>query len=152
MIRNLILKWCITTQMEVKALCVETEEDVWWLSQKKTVGNSARFNAVDGLHHATIKDDGIVSLQMIDVLNIKRSRLYFSGYGFSTSCSDSGGFRNYNVKEQGSAIRYSELYGKQGSNINFVKKIDANTFRCAPMKEAWKMKHWLVERVRPLLQ
>jgi diaminopimelate epimerase len=53
---------------------------------------------------------------------------------------------NYNVKEQGSAIRYSELYGKQGSNINFVKKIDAILFRCAPMKE-WKMKHWLVERV-----
>jgi diaminopimelate epimerase len=39
----------------------------------------------------------------------------------------------YNVKEQGSTIRYSELYGKQGSNINFVK-IDANTFRCAPMR------------------
>jgi diaminopimelate epimerase len=50
----------------------ETEEDVWWLSLKlKTIGNSARFN-VDGLHHATIKDDGIVSLQMIDVLNIKK--------------------------------------------------------------------------------
>jgi hypothetical protein len=56
---------------------------------------------------------------------------------------------NYN-EEQGSAIRYSELYGKQGS-INFVKKIDANTFRCAPMKEAWKMRLWLVERVQPLL-
>jgi diaminopimelate epimerase len=56
----------------------------------KTIGNSARFNAVDGLHHATIKDDGIVSLQMIDFFK-KRSRLYFSGYGFSTSCSDSGG-------------------------------------------------------------
>jgi diaminopimelate epimerase len=64
----------------------------------------------------------------------------------SPSCSDSGGFRKLQCKEQGSAIRYSELYGKQGSNINFVKKIDANTFRCAPMKEAWKMKHWLVER------
>jgi diaminopimelate epimerase len=59
----------------------------------KTIGNSATFNAVDGLHHATIKDDGIVSLQMIDVLNIKKSRLYFSGYGFSTSCSDSGRFK-----------------------------------------------------------
>jgi diaminopimelate epimerase len=58
----------------------------------KTIGNSATFNAVDGLHHATIKDDGIVSLQMIDVLIKKRSRLYFSGYGFSTSCSDSGRF------------------------------------------------------------
>jgi diaminopimelate epimerase len=73
---------------------------------------------------------------MIDVLNIKkRSRLYFSGYGFS-SCSDSGRFRKLQCKRTSSAIRYSELYGKQGSNINFVKKIDANTFRCAPMKEA----------------
>jgi diaminopimelate epimerase len=39
--------------------------------QIKNDWNSATFNAVDGLHHATIKDDGIVSLQMIDVLNIK---------------------------------------------------------------------------------
>jgi diaminopimelate epimerase len=90
---------------------------------------------------------------MIDVLNIKkRSRLYFSGYGSPHHVQIVEDLENYNVKEQGSAIRYSELYGKQGSNINFVKKIDANTFRCAPMKEAWKMKHWLVERVRPLLQ
>jgi diaminopimelate epimerase len=58
---------------DVKALCVETEEDVWWFRQKiKDDWNSATFNAVDGLHHATIKDDGIVSLQMIDVLNIKK--------------------------------------------------------------------------------
>jgi diaminopimelate epimerase len=35
---------------------------------KKIKDDSATFNAVDGLHHATIKDDGIVSLQMIDVL------------------------------------------------------------------------------------
>ena len=35
---------------------------------------------------------------------------------------------HYNVKENGAAIRYSELYGKQGSNINFVKKIDDTTF------------------------
>jgi hypothetical protein len=35
---NLILKWCITTQMEVKALCVETEEDVWcFLKKLKTI-------------------------------------------------------------------------------------------------------------------
>jgi diaminopimelate epimerase len=104
----------------------------------KTIGNSARFNAVDGLHHATIKDDGIVSLQMIDVLNIKKEVDYTFLDTGSPSCSDSGGFRKLQCKEQGSAIRYSELYGKQGS-INFVKKIDANTFRCAPMKEAWKM-------------
>jgi diaminopimelate epimerase len=114
----------------------------------KTIGNSARFNAVDGLHHATIKDDGIVSLQMIDVLNIKkRSRLYFSGWVLH-HVQIVEDLENYNVKNK--APIHSELYGKQG-NINFVKKIDANTFRCAPMKEAWKMS-WLVERVRPLLQ
>jgi diaminopimelate epimerase len=28
------------------------------------------FNAVDGLHHASINNDGIVSLQMIDVTEI----------------------------------------------------------------------------------
>jgi diaminopimelate epimerase len=73
MIRNLILKWCITTQMEVKALCVNGGRCLVAFAKKlKTIGNSATFNAVDGLHHATIKDDGIVSLQMIDVLNIKK--------------------------------------------------------------------------------
>jgi diaminopimelate epimerase len=132
MIRNLILKWCITTQMEVKALCVETEEDVWWLSPK-TIENSATFNAVDGLHHATIKDDGIVSLQMIDVLNIKEVDYTFLDTGSPHHVQIVDDLEHYNVKKR-SAIRYSELYGKQGSNINFVKKIDANTFRCAPMK------------------
>jgi hypothetical protein len=77
--------------------------------QIKNDWNSATFNAVDGLHHATIKDDGIVSLQMIDVLNIK-SRLYFSGYGFSTSCSDSGRFRKLQCKEQSplDTVSYTE--------------------------------------------
>jgi diaminopimelate epimerase len=59
--------------MEVKALCGNGGRCLVAFAKKlKTIGNSARFNAVDGLHHATIKDDGIVSLQMIDVLNIKR--------------------------------------------------------------------------------
>jgi diaminopimelate epimerase len=90
---------------------------------------------------------------MIDVLNIKKEVDYtFLDTGSPHHVQIVEDLENYNVKEQGSAIRYSELYGKQGSNINFVKKIDANFFRCAPMKEAWKMKHWLVERVRPLLQ
>jgi hypothetical protein len=36
---------------------------------------------------------------MIDVLN-KKKRLYFSGYGFSTSCSDSGRFRKLQCKNK----------------------------------------------------
>jgi diaminopimelate epimerase len=62
MIRNLILKWCITTQMEVKAHVWKRRKMFGGFRQKlKTIGNSATFNAVDGLHHATIKDDGIVT-------------------------------------------------------------------------------------------
>jgi diaminopimelate epimerase len=83
----------------------------------KTIGNSATFNAVDGLHHATIKDDGIVSLQMIDVFIKKEVDYTFldTGSPHHVQIVDD---LDYNVKEQGSAIRYSELYGKQGSNIN----------------------------------
>jgi diaminopimelate epimerase len=93
------------------------------------IGNSTTFNAVDGLHHATVSEDGIVSLQMIDVLNIKKESDYtFLDTGSPHHVQIVNDLENYNVKEQGASIRYSELYGKQGSNINFVKKIDATTF------------------------
>ena len=35
---------------------------------------------------------------------------------------------NYDVKNNGAAIRYSDLYGKAGSNVNFVKQISENHF------------------------
>ena len=93
------------------------------------IGNSTTFNAVDGLHHATVSEDEIVSLQMIDVLNIKKESDYtFLDTGSPHHVQIVNDLENYNVKEQGASIRYSELYGKQGSNINFVKKIDATTF------------------------
>jgi diaminopimelate epimerase len=84
--------------MEVKALCVETEEDVWWLSPK-TIENSATFNAVDGLHHATIKDDGIVSLQMIDVLNIKEVDYTFLDTGSPHHVQIVDDLEHYNVRK-----------------------------------------------------
>ena len=95
----------------------------------KVIGDSTTFNAVDGLHHASVNKDGIVSLQMIDVLNIKKESDYtFLDTGSPHHVQVVDDLENYNVKEKGAAIRYGELYGKQGSNINFVKKIDANTF------------------------
>jgi diaminopimelate epimerase len=51
--------------------------------KKKVIGDSTTFNAVDGLH-ASVNKDGIVSLQMIDVLNIKRIRLYLSDTGLTS--------------------------------------------------------------------
>ncbi len=36
--------------------------------------------------------------------------------------------KNFDVKTNGAVIRYSDLYGKAGSNVNFVTQKDTNTF------------------------
>ena len=87
------------------------------------------FIATDGLHYATVSDDGIVSLQMIDVAEINNTPEYsFLNTGSPHHVQLVSDIEHYNVKENGAAIRYGDLYGQQGSNINFVKKIDDTTF------------------------
>lgn len=93
------------------------------------IENSTTFIATDGLHHATISADGLVSLQMIDVDAIQTTPEFsFLNTGSPHHVQLVEDLEQYNVKENGAAIRYSKLYGKQGSNINFVKKIDDTTF------------------------
>lgn len=93
------------------------------------IQNNTTFIATDGLHHATITDDGLVSLQMIDVADIKITPDYvFMNTGSPHHVQLVEDLEHYNVKENGARIRYGELYGKQGSNINFVKQIDETTF------------------------
>ena len=93
------------------------------------IQNSTTFTATDGVHHASIADSGNVSLQMIDVVDIKITPDYvFMNTGSPHHIELVDDLEHYNVKESGARIRYGELYGKQGSNINFVKKIDETTF------------------------
>jgi len=93
------------------------------------INNSCTFIATDGLHHATIAENGQVSLQMIDVSKIKISPDYvFLNTGSPHHVQMVDDLENYNIKENGAAIRYGALYGKEGSNINFVKQIDDVTF------------------------
>lgn len=93
------------------------------------IQNNTTFIATDGLHHAAIGDNGIVSLQMIDVTDVKISPDHvFLNTGSPHHVQLVADLEHYNVKENGASIRYGELYGKQGSNINFVKQIDATTF------------------------
>jgi diaminopimelate epimerase len=76
-----------------------------------------------------VADDGIVSLQMIDVAAIKNTSEYsYLNTGSPHHVQLVDNLEQYNVKENGAAIRYGNLYGKEGSNINFVKKINENTF------------------------
>jgi diaminopimelate epimerase len=93
------------------------------------INNSCTFIATDGLHHASIAENGQVSLQMIDVPNIKITPDYvFLNTGSPHHVQMVEDLVNFNINEKGAAIRYGELYGKAGSNVNFVKQIDANTF------------------------
>jgi diaminopimelate epimerase len=95
----------------------------------KVIKNQTTFIATDGLHHATIAKDGLVSLQMIDVLEVKKEADYtFLNTGSPHHVQIVDDLENYNVKENGAKIRYGDLYGKIGSNINFGKKINQNIF------------------------
>jgi diaminopimelate epimerase len=93
------------------------------------IQNSCTFIATDGLHHASVANDGIVSLQMIDVADIKKEDDYtFMNTGSPHHVQMVEDLEHYNVKENGAALRYGSLYGAAGSNINFVKKINEDTF------------------------
>jgi diaminopimelate epimerase len=95
----------------------------------KVIENKTTFIATDGLHHASFEDNGLVSLQMIDVPAIEIKKDYaFLNTGSPHHVQMVEDLEHYNVKENGAAIRYGELYGAAGSNINFVKKIDDTTF------------------------
>ncbi|MFE3848996.1 diaminopimelate epimerase [Flavobacterium sp. LB3P45] len=93
------------------------------------IQDNTTFIATDGLHHASVAENGIVSLQMIDVVDVKITADYvFMNTGSPHHIQLVEDLEHYDVKENGARIRYGELYGKQGSNINFVKKIDETTF------------------------
>jgi len=102
---------------------------VAFAKQLNVIENATTFIATDGLHHATVAPDGLVSLQMIDVNELKITPEYsFLNTGSPHHVQIVENLKNYNVKENGAAIRYSDLYGKAGSNINFVSQINEDTF------------------------
>lgn len=96
----------------------------------EVIEDKTTFIATDGLHHASFEDNGLVSLQMIDVPTIAiKNDHSFLNTGSPHHVQMVEDLEHYNIKEEGAAIRYGELYGAAGSNINFVKKIDDTTFR-----------------------
>lgn len=89
------------------------------------ITNNTQFVATDGLHHATINDKQTVSLQMKDVDEVKiESDYVFMNTGSPHHVTLIDSLENYDVKTNGAKIRYSDLYGKVGSNINFVKQLN----------------------------
>jgi diaminopimelate epimerase len=93
----------------------------------KIINSKTNFSAFDGPHYAEIENE-IISLQMIDVENIKvtkNSVFAYTGTQHHVEMVDK--LDDYPVFENGKKIRYS--YDDPGSNVNFVQKINNTTFR-----------------------
>ncbi|MGV3697186.1 diaminopimelate epimerase [Flavobacterium sp.] len=94
------------------------------------ISDETTFIATDGLHYAVLQDDGIVSLQMKDVDEVKVEQEYiFLNTGSPHHVVMVGDLEGYDVKANGAKIRYSDLYGKAGSNVNFVNQVSDGHFR-----------------------
>ncbi|RXR30151.1 diaminopimelate epimerase [Flavobacterium piscinae] len=102
---------------------------VAFAKQLNVIENETTFMAVDGDHYAKISADGIVSLQMKNVEEIKMASDYvFLNTGSPHHITLVDEVKSVPVKEIGSQIRYSDLYGKAGSNVNFVEVITDSLF------------------------
>lgn len=102
---------------------------VAFAKQMGVIVDKATFIAVDGLHHASIDANNIVSLQMIDVDKVNATSEYvFLNTGSPHHVQLVEDLKIFDVKNEGAKIRYGELYGKAGSNVNFVNQVGENEF------------------------
>ena len=102
---------------------------VAFAKQMGVISDTAKFEAVDGYHFATIDSENNVSLQMKDVDAIKNETNYtFLNTGSPHHVELISDLEKLDVKSEGSKIRYSDLYGSAGSNVNFVNQIANDIF------------------------
>ena len=84
------------------------------------------FMAVDGIHHAAY-DNGIVSLKMIDVTTVDIQDNYtFLDTGSPHYVTFTNTINAINIVEEGKAIRYSDTFKPDGTNVNFVQLHEGN--------------------------
>ena len=81
------------------------------------------------LHNATVLDNDIISLQMKDIDEVLIHDNYvFLNTGSPHHVTMVNDLQQLDVKQNGKTIRYSDLYGEAGSNVNFVSQISDNHF------------------------
>ncbi len=92
------------------------------------ITDKAVFNAVDGVHHASVQDNQ-VTLEMIDVDTIRQTdKFQYLNTGSPHHVQLVTDIEDLDVDKEGAKIRYG-MYGEEGSNINFVRKLEEDTFK-----------------------
>lgn len=80
------------------------------------------FLAVDGEHEAEIDTDNKVRLKMNDVHSVEEHSSYsLLNTGSPHFIKYSNDVRKIDVQKEGHEIRYSDTFGKEGVNVNFVE-------------------------------
>ncbi len=93
------------------------------------IENKARFVAIDGLHEAIINEDTTVSLKMQDVKDIEAGDdFFYLNTGSPHYVKEVNDVQNYNVAQEGRSIRTSERFAEEGTNVNFIEKIENELF------------------------
>jgi diaminopimelate epimerase len=93
------------------------------------IGNETRFLASDGPHLASIDNQGLVKLKMLDVDYIKETETYsFLNTGSPHHVKFVENADLVNVIEEGKKIRYSDDYKPGGTNVNFVSECDSGIY------------------------
>jgi diaminopimelate epimerase len=86
-----------------------------------------RFIAVDGVHEASINNDGTVALKMNDVSVINQHHNDFVlNTGSPHYVKLVNNVMDYDVFKKGHEIRYSKDFEEKGINVNFVEQLDPN--------------------------
>lgn len=83
---------------------------------------SCRFWAIDGAHDAIVREDKWVELKMIDVQDVEQGRdFYYLNTGSPHYVTFRDELTGLDVYEEGRAIRYSDRFRAEGTNVNFVQ-------------------------------
>ena len=91
------------------------------------ISEKTTFEAVDGLHEATIDKDW-VSLKMADVKRINVAEDFaFLDTGSPHHVEMVTGLKDFDVFSKGRDIR-NKIYGEEGANVNFVEQIEDSIF------------------------
>jgi diaminopimelate epimerase len=89
------------------------------------IDRRAEFMAADGRHEATIGDDGEVSLRMNDVRNIEKGDgFFFVDTGSPHYVRIVEDVNGVDVLREGRAIRNSDRFREEGTNVNFIALSD----------------------------
>ncbi len=93
------------------------------------INKKCTFIAVDGPHDATIDNENIVSLKMNDVKNIEiNDSYYYLNTGSPHYVKFVEEIKNYDVFNKGKTIRYSDRFADEGTNVNFIEKLENELF------------------------